>query len=449
MTAWRHVESLALAEQALALARTVGAGEAEVRALTVVGVDLAYLGRAEDGLCTLKEALRLAEEIGDHWGVDRAYLNSTDVLHMLGRPREAARVGQAGLETVHRLGIHSPVLMANQVESLMAIGAWDEADSLSAAGLRSITSSFPYALLIVRALLETERGDFELARAHLDAATATLREDRGLGLYDAWVADLALWERRWTDAEAAIDQGLVQARPREAGQVFVFVCAKGLRVLAELAALARARRDADALDERLGRAEELLTMARRAAAEAAAITPNADGWLAVVDAEHARACGEPRPAAWSDAAATWDRLERPPVAAYCRWRQAEALVAAGAPRIEASVPLREAHAVATRLGAKPLIRELELLAQRARLDLVPPDAAPSEPEHGLEQLGLTRREAEVLALVARGYTNREIAATLVISVKTASVHVSNILRKLDAPNRLEAAAITHRLAPPT
>ena len=59
-----------------------------------------------------------------------------------------------------------------------------------------------------------------------------------------------------------------------------------------------------------------------------------------------------------------------------------------------------------------------------------------------------RREAEVLSLVARGYTNREIADALVISVKTASVHVSHILRKLDAPNRREAAAIAHRLSAP-
>jgi DNA-binding NarL/FixJ family response regulator len=58
------------------------------------------------------------------------------------------------------------------------------------------------------------------------------------------------------------------------------------------------------------------------------------------------------------------------------------------------------------------------------------------------------REAEVLTLAARGYTNREIAAALVISVKTASVHVSHILRKLDAPNRLEAATIAHRVAQP-
>jgi DNA-binding NarL/FixJ family response regulator len=60
---------------------------------------------------------------------------------------------------------------------------------------------------------------------------------------------------------------------------------------------------------------------------------------------------------------------------------------------------------------------------------------------------LALAEAE-LNLVARGYTNREIAAALVISVKTASVHVSHILRKLDAPNRLEAATIAHRLTPP-
>ena len=86
----------------------------------------------------------------------------------------------------------------------------------------------------------------------------------------------------------------------------------------------------------------------------------------------------------------------------------------------------------------------------SRLCRVPAqEAEPSGGKQGLEEiLGLTPREAEVLSLVARGYTDREIAATLVISVKTASVHVSHILRKLGAPNRLEAAAIMHRLSPP-
>ena len=205
--------------------------------------------------------------------------------------------------------------------------------------------------------------------------------------------------------------GLAQARLREAAQIRVQLCAKGLRAQAELAALARARRDADALRDRLGRARKLL--GRRAARRRGGLgdhtrTPTAGApWPRPSTSAPAASA---RPGPWSEAAATWERLERPPLAAYCRWRQAEALVAAGASRAEASVPLREAHAVAARIGAKPLPRELELLAERARLDLAPPDARSPDAKQGLEKiLGLTPREAEVLTLVARGYTNREIA----------------------------------------
>ena len=60
-------------------------------------------------------------------------------------------------------------------------------------------------------------------------------------------------------------------------------------------------------------------------------------------------------------------------------------------------------------------------------------------------LGLTPREAEVLTLVARGHTNREIAEALVISIKTTGHHVSHILHKLDVPTRADAAAIAHRI----
>ena len=120
----------------------------------------------------------------------------------------------------------------------------------------------------------------------------------------------------------------------------------------------------------------------------------------------------------------------------------------GASRLQASEPIRDAHAVAVRLGAHPLRREMELLALRARLDLEPlPTSAHAAGGAGSD-LGLTRREAEVLALLTRGYTNREIAADLVISAKTASVHVAHILHKLNAPNRREAAAIANRLIPP-
>ena len=449
MVAGRHAESLPIGEQALALARELGAGEAEVRALTVLGGDLAYLGRGEEGAAHFRQALQLAEEIGDHLGLARAYANFTDALTMLGRLRESARLGQAGLKVMRRYGINNTLLVANQIEALLAIGDWDEAERLSAAALRGITASFPYWLLTIRAVVETGRGDYDAARAHLNNASATLREDRVHGLYDACLAELALWERRWTDADAAIKNAIAQARQREAAHIRVQMCAKGLRAHAELAALARARRDAVAIDGWLTQARELITVARRAAAEASAVTPNAGGWLALAEAEYERARGPARPESWAQAAAAWQRLERPPLVAYCHWRQAEALVAAGASRTEAAVPLREAHAVAARIEARPLRRELELLAQRARLDLAPPQAAFPEDKHGpMEILGLTAREAEVLDLLARGYTNREIAATLVISVKTASVHVSHILRKLGAPNRLEAAATISRLAPP-
>jgi DNA-binding NarL/FixJ family response regulator len=63
---------------------------------------------------------------------------------------------------------------------------------------------------------------------------------------------------------------------------------------------------------------------------------------------------------------------------------------------------------------------------------------------------LTEREREVLALVARGYTNKQIAEVLFVSEKTARNHVSHILEKLGLSRRSEAAAfaVEHKLVPP-
>lgn len=58
---------------------------------------------------------------------------------------------------------------------------------------------------------------------------------------------------------------------------------------------------------------------------------------------------------------------------------------------------------------------------------------------------LTPREREVLDLLTTGATNKTIASTLFVSNKTASVHVSNLMRKLGAGNRGEAAAMARRL----
>jgi DNA-binding NarL/FixJ family response regulator len=106
--------------------------------------------------------------------------------------------------------------------------------------------------------------------------------------------------------------------------------------------------------------------------------------------------------------------------------------------------LRRALDVARELDARPLREELEALARRARIDL---DAAAggSPVVAALTQLELTAREIDVLALIADGKTNRQIATELFISNKTASAHVSHILSKLSVQNRTAAAATARRL----
>jgi DNA-binding CsgD family transcriptional regulator len=89
----------------------------------------------------------------------------------------------------------------------------------------------------------------------------------------------------------------------------------------------------------------------------------------------------------------------------------------------------------------PLSRAIADLAQRARIELAEPLVEPTAPQPLTMKFGLTERELAVLALVGQGRTNAEIGATLFISRKTASVHVTNILRKLGAGSRVQAAAM--------
>lgn len=150
--------------------------------------------------------------------------------------------------------------------------------------------------------------------------------------------------------------------------------------------------------------------------------------------------------------AGWDAAGYPYPAAMARWRAAEALLVKRGDRGLAGDLLRQGHAAATAIGAEPLRRELDRLARLGRVELsrdaatAPPADPTSEPAAppGAD-LGLTARELEVLALVAQGRSNRQVAETLFISAKTASVHVSNILAKLGVASRVEAAAVAHRL----
>jgi DNA-binding NarL/FixJ family response regulator len=146
----------------------------------------------------------------------------------------------------------------------------------------------------------------------------------------------------------------------------------------------------------------------------------------------------------------------PFAAAQARARAAEAILLARGPRDEAARLLREAHVAASALGAVPLQTAIEAVASRSRIQLEAPASAAASPAtepaaatpaaaDPAKILGLSAREWEVLELVADGRSNAEIAETLFISPKTASVHVTHILDKLGVSNRVEAATIAVRV----
>jgi DNA-binding CsgD family transcriptional regulator len=187
--------------------------------------------------------------------------------------------------------------------------------------------------------------------------------------------------------------------------------------------------------------------------------------------------GGSRLAAWDGAADAWAAIRDPYMTATALAGGArEALSALGAlgtsatagksasgalgnasaraGRDEAAARLRRAAQLAADLGARPLSERIAALADRAGIALDDgreATAGDSGTAHsgtahpGTSAAALTDREYEVLRLVAAGRTNREIATTLFISPKTASVHVSNIIGKLGVASRTQAAARAHAL----
>ncbi|UPK76426.1 AAA family ATPase [Nocardioidaceae bacterium SCSIO 66511] len=131
--------------------------------------------------------------------------------------------------------------------------------------------------------------------------------------------------------------------------------------------------------------------------------------------------------AWEDTVAAFERLGHAFELARSRTRFASVLNAFGR-RSDAREHADRARAVATELRAKPLLEELGT-------------AGPAPRRTAATDASLTPREEEILALVALGRSNGEIGRQLYISAKTVSVHVSNILAKLGAGSRTEAAAL--------
>jgi DNA-binding CsgD family transcriptional regulator/tetratricopeptide (TPR) repeat protein len=441
-------ESIEVGEEALAAARVLGDDRVALRALGVLGMAVFYDGRVDEGIGYLRDAMRLAERSGAEADLTRTAIGLCDALIAAGLLRDAARTAVEGLAAARRLGLergHGVALAVNAAAALIGLGDWTRAEAVLAPALHAGTPFWAHYPHMFQAQIDTARGRFDAAREHLEHAAVAASRPWAALEYGCLVAELALWEGRLDEAAGAVDEALRSSSGRDLAPHRARLTALGVRAEAERAGLADAMRDAATASAARRTAARLLAVTRDVAAAAVAL-PDVGAWLLVAEAEHSRAEGRSSPEVWQAGVEAWDRADRPYVAAYCRWRLSEALLASGAHSADAALPARESYRVAAWLGAGPLQRELELLAQRARLDLV---GLPTEERAvgGENTLGLTARELDVIRLLGRGYTNREIAAELVISTKTASVHVSNILRKLDASNRLEAATIAQRLAP--
>ena len=275
----------------------------------------------------------------------------------------------------------------------------------------------------------------------LPAPPLAFRVDTGLR-----ESELRLW---LGEPAAAFDQLhalLVQtagaAPPSWSGPLLILA----IRACADLAEQARADRNADELAAAQTHADQLSALHQQVTEDPFTpgprrLTAHADGLM--WQAEWSRLRSESDPRLWERAASAWDARTRPHRAAYARWRQAEALLARPGGRAAAAPELRTAAGQAAQ--HVPLSTVIHDLARRARIDLSQP-GRPAEPDQppATHRFGLTDRELAVLQLIAQGKTNPEIAAALFISPKTASVHVTHILRKLDVTTRVQAATIAER-----
>ena len=231
------------------------------------------------------------------------------------------------------------------------------------------------------------------------------------------------------------------------------MCALGLRALADLAALPPGMRPSGSpTDDELEQRRDELSKQAQALAAAASSLPPCRTLLALCQQESARALGTATAGGWSDLALGFERAGQPQLAGYAWLRQAEqALAQQGSAAV--AEPLRAAAQVLAPLGPGSLTTWVRRLAAVSRVSvddvLVAPERDPAAPLDGSAAGGvladLTVRERQVLGRIARGETNRQIGSALHITEKTASVHVSNILAKLQVRNRSEATALVYRL----
>jgi ATP/maltotriose-dependent transcriptional regulator MalT len=445
--------SRALSEDAVEIARAVGDREVESHALNTLGVNIGTLGDRAHGVTALREALGIALELEDSDVLHRAYTNLGDLLDQDGQLDEAIAMALDGVEMARDTGTTrswAGFLLAEAAKRCWRLGRAEEADRLVRKALEYSSEGVSAGNVYLTATqLAAWLGRWDEAQSHLAEARRLLSRAAG----SMWVSPLYGCVVEVAEHEGDITatrRAVADAQERMGGEgEYAFYARElylpALRAEGDAAERARAARDeqAEAAARASGRAmAERVRDLTAASGVLGSPPPQVVADEATVAAELARIEGRSEPALWEEAAGRNERLGNLIEAAYIRFRKAEALLEQGAAREDVTESLRAAHREAEACSAVVLRERCETLSRRARIPLgdEPAPAATAD-----DPFGLTPREREVLSLVAAGRTNRQIGEELFMSEKTASVHVSRILAKLDVSTRGEAGAVAHRL----
>ena len=435
------------AERGIAAARAADAPWVEADALVTLGFMSNREGRNDEAIKLLtaahkqaREARMLGVELRSAYHLARAHLERGDLTTGGAVAHEGTkRAIQTGLD----MSPYGVDLQHLHFQCHFADGKWDHAQEIADGFPVRVTSPPEASLSSMALFIDVARGNpaVEERRAWIEPFWSVRGFEYSF-IAHGLLAEHALWqgdtEQALAEAQAAID--IDNVPPWGYSPSVLRPAAVALSAHADRAVQARATGDDETARVEAAAAAELIDIAREGAAfpkrPKFILGPEGRGWLARAEAEYQRAAGDNDPQAWQ---AVLDAFG--PAYAYeiarTRWRLAEALAEASR-RDEAEEQWRRAAHTADALGARPLRRVLDDLARRARIG-----TAPDLPD-GAVLASLTSREREVLRLIAAGRSNREIASVLFIAPKTASVHVSNILGKLGAASRTEAAAIAHR-----
>jgi len=432
----REEEAEEVATRAAQIARDVGDAAAESDALTTTAV----AERLDQDRSTrlLTQALARAEQTDDPATELRIRFNLTTTAYYAGDLARAAAEAAAGRRRAVGLGMtwapHGVDL--RMLDALVRFVGGD----LSTLPVADVDGAPGFARALVAAVdlyAATARGDADVAERAAALEPWWQRDALVALMAGGNAADALTWQGRTEQARAYADRVDAHVRSLWSPEYLggIWLTALALAAVADEAAARRAAGDDVAAlvaeaDTRLARVEHTAQHGRPRGGH---LGPEGRAWVARARAEHARASGTADPGLWRAAVAGLSYGHRYETA-RTRWRLAEALLATG-DRAAAGTEARTALAEARAIGAGPLSDAVADLVRRARLAGAASSAAPSDV--------LTAREAEVLALVAQGLSNRQVGERLFISGKTVSVHVSNVLAKLGASGRTEAVALAH------